>query len=63
MGEIIKKTKIHTNRCEMCKVYEVAKPVYIYRPWVYQENLKDLKVCLKCAKREHGEKNKKPLPE
>jgi hypothetical protein len=47
----------------MCKTYEVAKPVFIYRPWAYQENLRDLKVCLKCAKREHGAKNKKPLPE
>ena len=29
----------------------------------YQENLKDLEICPKCAKREHGAKNKKPLPE
>jgi len=63
LGDIKQKLPKRPFTCEMCKAYITGKPVYIYRPWAYQENLKDLEICPKCAKREHGAKNKKPLPE
>ena len=63
MGEIIKREKNQPNTCPMCKAYTIGKPVYIYRPWAHKDDLEDLKICQKCAKREHGAKNKRPLPE
>jgi len=63
MGQVIKREKNQPNKCAMCKTYEIGKPVYIYRPWKFKEDVEDMKICLRCAKREHGPKNKRPLPE
>jgi|TARA_R100000084_G_scaffold96949_1_gene50836 glycerol kinase len=44
----------------MCKTYTLGKPVYEYMFW---DDPEPIKICQKCAKREHGSRNKRPLPE
>lgn len=48
--------------CEMCKQYKIGASPYIYETFeVGDIPSKELKICNKCAKREHGDKNKHKL--
>jgi hypothetical protein len=48
----------------MCKGFTIGKPVYEYEFSSLDEvPRRKIKICQKCAKREHGSRNKKQLPE
>lgn len=60
MSRVIRRLKNQPLTCKMCKAYTLGKPVYEYVFWGDPE---PIKICQKCAKREHGSRNKRPLPE
>ncbi len=63
MGNIVRKIKNASFTCEMCTKFLIG-PRYIYESSYFKEfKTKELIVCKACAKREHGPKNKTPLPE
>ena len=63
MGSIVKRLNSSSFTCEMCKKYFMG-PRYVYQSFFFKEyKNKELIICQKCAKREHGPKNKSPLPE
>jgi len=63
MGNIVKKIKNASFTCEMCSKFLVG-PRYIYESSFFKEyKTKQLTICKVCAKREHGPKNRMPLPE
>ena len=47
-------------KCAMCSEQQMSKPRY---KWVGMITEEELMICRKCAVREHGSKNKRPLPE
>ena len=50
--------------CKMCKKHTVGKHPYTYKTYEFPGiPSTEFKICEKCAKREHGTRNKKPLPE
>ncbi len=65
MSSVTKKLKTEPLTCKMCKSFTIGKPVYEYKFSVLDdtEPVRTIKICQKCATREHGSRNKKPLPE
>ena len=50
--------------CEMCSERQLTPPAYLWDPDGKKiSGSKDLRICKKCAIREHGRKNKTPLTE
>ena len=48
--------------CEMCSERHLKPPAYLWIPDAKKiSGSKDLRICRKCAIREHGRKNKTPL--
>ena len=64
MSSVTKRLKTEPLTCKMCKGYTIGKPVYEYEfSSLDEEPRRKIKICQKCAKREHGSRNKKQLPE
>ena len=50
--------------CEMCSERQLKPPAYLWVPDGKKiSGSKDLRICKKCAIREHGRKNSTPLTE
>ena len=50
--------------CEMCNERQLKPPAYLWVPDSKKiSGSKDLRICKKCAIREHGKKNSTPLNE
>ena len=63
MGSIIKKLRREPHTCNMCKKYKIGNR-YTYKTFTFKKHpSSELIICEKCAKREHGPKNKTTLNE
>ena len=50
--------------CEMCDDHQLKPPAYLWIPDAKKiSGSKDLRICRKCAIREHGRRNSTPLNE
>lgn len=59
---IVAKLKRGGFTCEMCKQHKIGTYPYVYETFeVGDIPSEELKICKKCAKREHGDKNKHKL--
>ena len=65
MSSVTKRLKTEPLTCKMCRGYTIGKPVYEYEFSSLDElePKQKIKICQKCAKREHGIRNRRPLPE
>ena len=51
-----------TFNCEMCGEQQLRRPMYIWVSIMKKETgTPDMRICRKCAIREHGKKNKRKI--